>query len=194
MIDHGEITFRLRDVRMRRRMELFPNRERAKMRFLGFGETALVRVKDREIIQDRSDVGMLRAELFFINIERVQVIGLGRFLPPSLPINESDVVEDGAEIRIGNIRQPGAGFESRLVISQRSFGFTKVVANEAETPGGSKEGAIVDRLGFFQKRMGLNQVRLGRGPIAGLVVKLAEPLETLNVVRIAWLEGALRQG
>jgi len=44
------------------------------------GVTLLIGVKDREVVQNRGDVGVLGSELLFVNLKRVQVIRLGRFL------------------------------------------------------------------------------------------------------------------
>ena len=81
MIHHRQIAFGLRDVGMRRRQNFLANRECTEMRFLSLGVTLLVRVKNSEVIQNRSDIGVLRPELFFVNLKRVQIIRFGRFLP-----------------------------------------------------------------------------------------------------------------
>src|SRR5438477_13144201 len=119
---------------MSRWMEFFPDGKGTEMRFLRFGEPAFVRIKNREIIQDRRDIGMLRAELFFVNLERLQVVGLGRLLPAGFSINQRDVVENRPEVRIGNVRKACAGLECRLVIAESGFGFPEIVANETQPP------------------------------------------------------------
>src|ERR1700748_2195101 len=175
------------------RMMFLAYGESPQVSFLGFGKTALVRVEDREIIQHRRDVGMFRAELFLVNLEGMEVIRLGRFLPPGLSIDERDVVQDRAEIGIGNVRQPRAGLERGLVITERSLGFPEIVANESQPSRGTKERALVRRLSFFEKGMRLYQIWLGGGAIARGVVELPNFFETEGVVRIARFKSALRQ-
>ncbi len=82
------------------------------MGLLGLGVAPLVGVKDSEIIQDGGDVGVLGAELFLVEMQRVQVIGLGGFLPTGLAVEQGDVVEHGAEIRVGQIVELGGGLRS----------------------------------------------------------------------------------
>ena len=60
--------------------------------FFRFGKAPLVGVENREVVQHRSDVGVIRPQLFFINFERVKVVRLRRFLPAGFSVNEREVV------------------------------------------------------------------------------------------------------
>src|SRR2546430_14841178 len=104
---------------MRWRQNFFPNTKRAKMSLLGLSLTLFVRVKDREVIQNRSNIGVLRSELLFVNLKRVQIVRLGRFLPARSSENQRDVIEHRSQIRIRQIVELGAGKDCFLVITDR---------------------------------------------------------------------------
>src|SRR5205807_2765215 len=74
------------------------------------------------------------------------------------------------------------------------FSFAEIIANKSKSPRGTKQRPIVRRLRFFEKGVRFDEVRFGGGAIAGLVVKLPDLFEAEGVIRIARLEGALREG
>src|SRR5450432_1486925 len=176
---------------MRRRMGLLANRERTKMCFLRFGKAALVCVKNGEVIQDRSNIRMIRAKLLFINLQSVKIIRLRGFLPPGPSIDQGDVVQHRPEIGIREILQFGASLKGNLVVPDGGIGFAKIVAEKSKPAGRTKKCAAVDRLGFFQKAVYFDKIRLGGGPIARLVMELTELFQTERVVAVAGLKSAL---
>jgi len=52
-------------------MHLLTNTQGAKMRLFRLSVTALICVKDGEIIEHGSDIGMIRPELFLVDLQRV---------------------------------------------------------------------------------------------------------------------------
>src|ERR1039457_4117989 len=101
---------------MGRGMGFLANRESAKMCFFRFGKAALVRVKNGEVIQDRSDIRVIRAKLLFINLQSVKIVRLRCFLPPSLSIDQGDVVQHRPEVGIREVRQFGTSLEGNLIV------------------------------------------------------------------------------
>src|SRR5947207_1858385 len=57
------------------------------MDFLRLGIAPLVSIKDRQVIEHRSHVGMIGAELFLVNFQRVQIIWLSCLLAAGLAAN-----------------------------------------------------------------------------------------------------------
>ena len=86
-----------------------------------------------------------------------------------------------------------AGLEGGFVIPEGGIGFAEIIAEKPKPARGAKKGAVVERLRFFQEAVRFDQVRLGGGAIARLVVELAELLQAEGVVAVAGLESALRQ-
>ena len=103
MVNDREITVRLRDVGVPLGIGLAANRECALMHLLRLLQPALAGIKDAKIIQDGRDIRVFGSEMFFIEIERVQVTRLGRFLPPAPTINESDIVEHCSQIGVAHV-------------------------------------------------------------------------------------------
>ena len=93
---------------------------------------------------------MLRAELFLVNLERVQIIRLGRFLPAGLSKNQRDVVEHCSQIGIRQIVELGPGRDRFLVITDRFFLLAEVVAQKREPAGRAIEQTLIQRFGFFE--------------------------------------------
>src|SRR6266705_1518140 len=150
MIDHRQIALRLRDVGMRRWQRFFPNTKRAKMSLLGLGVTLLVGVKDCQIIQNRSDVGVLGSELLFVNLKRVQVVRLGRFLSARSSENQRDVVEHRSQIRVKQVVELRTGSDRLLIVADRFFLLAKVIAQKSQSTRRSVKQALVGRLGFLE--------------------------------------------
>src|SRR5207237_9772015 len=131
--------------------------------------------------------------LVLSRLQLVELLRLSSFWRAGYGVNQRDVVQDGAEIRIRNVGQTRTGLESGLIISEGRFGFAEIIANKSKSPRGTKQRPIVRRLRFFEKGVRFDQVRFGGGAIAGLVVKLPDLFEAEGVIRIARLEGALRK-
>ncbi len=63
---------------------------------------------------------MLRPELLFVDLQGVQIIWLGRFLPARLAENERNVVEHGAEVGVRQVLQLRPG-RDRLLVKRDRF-------------------------------------------------------------------------
>src|ERR1700730_449055 len=170
---------------MRRGMGLLANRERAKMCFLRFGKAAFVCVKNSEVIQDRSDIRVIRAKLLFINFQSVKIIRLRCFLPPGSSIDQGHLVQHRPEVGVRNALQFGANLEGSLVVPDGGIGFAEIVAEKSKTAGGTKKGAVVDRFRFFQEAVYFDEIGFGGSPIARLIMELAELIQTECVVAVA---------
>src|SRR4030088_2296353 len=115
------------------------------MSFFSLGKSYLVRVTYAEVVQARRHVGMFRAEMFFVNLERMQIIGLGRFLPSCFSKNQRDVVQHRAEIGIRQIFQLSAGSDCFFIITDRLFHLPEVVTGESEPAGRAVQRALIWR-------------------------------------------------
>src|SRR5438477_11566473 len=104
MVNDGQITFGLRDIRMIRWQCFFPDCEGAEMGFLGFAKSFLVCIKHREIVQDRGNVGMLHPEMSLINSQSMQVVRLRCFGAASFTKQQRRIVQESPEIRVGKTR------------------------------------------------------------------------------------------
>ena len=69
------------------------------MNLLRLGKTPLVCIKDAEIIQDRSDIGMFRAKLAFVNLKSTEVVWFSGGAAAGFAAHKSNIVQQGAEIR-----------------------------------------------------------------------------------------------
>ena len=95
---------------------------------------------------------MIRAELLFVNLEGVQIIRLGRFLPPGFAIDQGDVVQNRPQVGVWDVGQARPGLERGFVITGNRFGLLlEVIADESETARGTKQSAIIGLLGLFQE-------------------------------------------
>src|SRR5437667_288635 len=74
MINDREIAFRLGDVGVAGRKYFLTDGKRAEMNLFRLRKTLLVCIKDAEIIQYGSDIGMFRPELAFVNLKSTEVV------------------------------------------------------------------------------------------------------------------------
>ena len=72
---------------------------------LRFLQPTFIGVEDAEVIQHGRDIRVLGSEMFFVKLERVQIIWLGRFLPSAPAINQSDIIQHRAEIGVADVAE-----------------------------------------------------------------------------------------
>ena len=136
------------------------------MNLLGFGVATLVGIKHGEIVQDRGDVGMVRAELFLVNLERVQIVRLGGLLPSGLPKNERDIVQDRTEVGIREIVYLATNGDRAFIKPDGFFRLAELIAQKRQPPRGTKQRPLVRQLRFFPNGIGREQMALGRDAVA----------------------------
>src|SRR5437667_9094260 len=163
------------------------------MRLLRFLETSLVRVKNAEIIHNGSDIGMFFAEMFFINFKRVQVVGLGRFLAAGFSIDESDVIEERAEVGIEDVFHLGPSLNRFLIVDDCFLLLTEYVAEVGKTTSGTINRAKIRRLGLLKNGERLYEQRLRLGAIVLLIVKLSESFVAQRKRAMVFRKGPPRQ-
>ena len=79
------------------------------MDLLCFRDSLFVSIKHAEIIQNRCDIGMFRPQFSFVNLQSTQVIWFGAFAAPGFSADESDIVQQRAEIGEGQFGQLRSG-------------------------------------------------------------------------------------
>ena len=99
MINDREIAFRLGDVGVAGRKYFLADGERAEMNLLRLRKTLLVCIKDAEIIQYGSDIGMFRPELAFVNLKSTEVVWFSGGAAAGFAAHKSNIVQQRAEIR-----------------------------------------------------------------------------------------------
>src|SRR6476659_3342562 len=119
MIKDREIALRLGDIGIGFVISLPTDGERALVSALGFVKSPLVGVENAKVVQDRGDIRMLGPQLLFVKLERVQVVRLGRLLPAAPAVDECDVIQHRAELRMRNISKRGGGLDGSFIESNR---------------------------------------------------------------------------
>src|SRR5437660_9725552 len=124
------------------------------MDFLSLGIAPLVSIKDRQIIEHRSHVGMIGAELFLVNFKRVQIIWLSCLLAAGLAENERDIVQHCPQIRIRQLLQLRPSSDRFLIKTDRFLGLAQVIAQKSKAARGVEKRALIGRFYFFKNGMG----------------------------------------
>src|SRR5437016_10677751 len=114
------------------RQHLLPDRESAQMRLFSLGVAFFVCVKDGEVIKNRRDISVLWTKLLFVNLERVQVVRLGRLLPARFSEDKRDVVEHRPQIGVREIFQMRPSRDRFLIVTDRFFLLTEVIAEKSK--------------------------------------------------------------
>ena len=83
---------------------------------------------------------MVGPELLLINVERVQIIGLGRFLPAGLAIDQRDVVQHRPEIGIREVRQLRSSLDRLLVMGDRCISFAEIITKKSQAAVPNEKG------------------------------------------------------
>src|SRR5258707_8067466 len=99
MINDREIAFRLGDVGVAGRKYFLADGQRAEMNLFRLRKTLLVCIKDAEIIQYGSDIGMFRSKLAFVNLKSTDVAWFSGGAPGGFAAHKNNIVQQGAEIR-----------------------------------------------------------------------------------------------
>src|SRR5438132_11421345 len=99
MINDREISFRLGDVGMAGSKYFLTDVKRAEINLFRLRKTLLVCIKDAEIIQYGSDIGIFRPELAFVNLKSTELVWFSGGAAAGLAAYKSNIVQQRAEIR-----------------------------------------------------------------------------------------------
>ena len=175
MIDDRKITVRLCDIRVPRGIGLAANRKRTLMHLLGFFQAAFAGIEDPKIIQDGGDIRVLGSEMFFIELERVQVTRLGRFLPSTPTVNESDIVKHRPQIGVAHVPKLASGPNGCLVVRDRFLFLFAHIAEVSQSSGQPINRPLVGRLDRVNDLQRFFQQHFRFAVISLLIVNPAQP-------------------
>ena len=170
------------------RLQVLADRERPQMYLLRLVKSAFVGIKDREIVQHRSNIGMVRSELLFINLQSAQIIGFGGLLPARLTENERDVVKHGPDVGIGDVLNLASSSYCFLVKVDRFIGLTKTIEEEGQSSRRAVDGALIWRGSLFKDRVRLQQICFRSSVISLLFEQLAEFFKARGKCRLVPFE------
>ena len=175
MVNDRKIAVRLRDCGMPCGIGLATNRKRTLMHLLRFLQAAFAGVEDPKIIQDGGDIRVLGSEMFFIELERVQVTRLGRFLPSTPTVNESDIVEHRPQIGVAHVSEQAPGLDGCLVVSDRFLFLSAHIAKVSQPARQPIDRLLIGRLNRVDGPQRSFQQYSRFGVIPLLIVNQAQP-------------------
>ena len=145
------------------------------MHLLRFLQAAFAGVEDPKIIQDGGDIRVLGSEMFFIELERVQVTRLGRFLPSTPTVNESDIVEHRPQIGVAHVSELAPGPNGCLVVSDRFLFLSAHIAKVSQPARQPIDRLLVGWLNRVDGPQRFFQQHSRFAVISLLIVNLAQP-------------------